>query len=144
MATKEVSARKDRSEAFARRWFSALAAFHRIRERDTWQFTEADVIAFLKSKVKQKMPTRDRLAIAQSLIWYRNHIRKTDQPSLERIRIGLQERLAQERLKEDDVPISEVIGRINPREPDVIQRLRQRLISGRSKSCWGTAIFRQP
>ncbi|MFK5282096.1 hypothetical protein ACI3PL_21310, partial [Lacticaseibacillus paracasei] len=91
------------------------ANYHCINNRDRWQFDEADVISFLKSKVKQKMPTWKRLGIVNSLIWYRNNVRKTDQPSLEMVRAKLQERLARERLEKDEVPIEDVVGKINPR-----------------------------
>jgi hypothetical protein len=63
--------------------FGSLANYHCITNRDAWQFDEADVISFLKAKVKQNMPAWKRLAIVHSLIWYRNNVLKSDQPSLE-------------------------------------------------------------
>ena len=86
MATKEFSKKRgkaDNSESQARRWFSELANYHCIRQRDSWRFDETDVISSLKAKVKQSMPTWQRLAVVESLIWYRNNVLKTDQPSLE-------------------------------------------------------------
>lgn len=71
-----------KTEYYARHWFRALANYHCVMKRDTWRFDEADVIAFLKSKVKEKVPTWQRLEIVKSLIWYRNNVLKTDQPSL--------------------------------------------------------------
>ena len=127
MATKEFAKKKDETEHYARQWFASLANYHCINNRDGWQFDEVDVISFLKSKVEQKMPTWKRLGIVNSLIWFRNNVRKTDQPSLEMIRAKLQERLAQERLEKEEVPIEDVVGKINPREPDVIQQLRRQM-----------------
>ena len=43
------------------------------------------------------------------------------------IRAKLEERLARERLEKEDVPIEDVVGKINPREPDVIQQLRTQM-----------------
>ena len=54
-------------------------------------------------------------------------VRKTDQPSLEMIRAKLEERLARERLEKEDVLIEDVVGKINPREPDVFQQLRRQM-----------------
>ena len=127
MATKEFAKKKDETEYYASQWFASMANYHCINNRDGWQFDEVDVISFLKSKVEQKMPTWKRLGIVNSLIWYRNNVRKTDQPSLEMIRAKLQERLAQERLEKEEVPIEDVVGKINPREPDVIQQLRRQM-----------------
>ena len=136
MATKDFSKKRgkaDNSESQARRWFSELANYHCIRQRDAWRFDETDVISFLKAKVKQSMPTWQRLAVVESLIWYRNHVLKTDQPSLQKVRAALQERLDRERLEEGDVSIEDVVGKINPREPDVIQQLRIQLrLKGRA------------
>ncbi|MEZ6136316.1 MAG: hypothetical protein R3C53_15585 [Pirellulaceae bacterium] len=127
MATKAFSKQQDKSEYYARQWYASLANYHCIMNRESWQFCEEDVIAFLKMKVGQNMPTWQRLGIVNSLIWYRNNVRKTDQPSLERVRAALQERVAHERLNRDEVPIEDVVGKINPREPDVIQQFRRQL-----------------
>lgn len=127
MATKAFSKQQDKSEYYARQWYASLANYHCIMNRESWQFCEEDVIAFLKMKVGQNMPTWQRLGIVNSLIWYRNNVRKTDQPSLERVRAALQERVAHERLSRDEVPIEDVVGKINPREPDVIQQFRRQL-----------------
>lgn len=135
METKEFSKKQKDPERYARQSFSSLANFHKIQDQDkeNWQFSEADVIAFLKSKVEQNMPTWKRLGIVHNLIWFRNNVRKSAEPTLENVRRGLQDRLVGERLKEDGVPIDDVVGKINPREPDVIQQLRrQARLQGRA------------
>ena len=43
------------------------------------------------------------------------------------IRAKLEERLARERLEKEDVLIEDVVGKINPREPDVFQQLRRQM-----------------
>ena len=52
METKEFSKKQKDSERYARQSFSSLANFHKIQDQDkeNWQFSEADVIAFLKCK----------------------------------------------------------------------------------------------
>ena len=126
MDTKEFTKNQNKTEQYARYWFTALANYHCIIKRDSWHFDEADVIAFLKSKVKENMPAWKRLAIVKGLIWYRNNVLKSQQPSLEMVRLKLQERIVQEQLEKDGSPIEEVVGKINPREPDVIQELRRK------------------
>lgn len=91
MTTKEFAKNQFNSEFYARYWFTELANFHCVMKRESWRFDEADVIAFLKSMVKEKMPTWKRLTIVKNLIWYRNNILKTDQPSLELVRTKMQE-----------------------------------------------------
>lgn len=125
MTTKEFAKNQNKTEQYARHWFTALANYHCVMKRDAWRFDEADVIAFLKSKVKEKFPTWKRLAIVKSLIWYRDNILKSNQPSLDMVRPKLQERIIQERMEKVGSPIDDVVGKINPREPDVIRELRR-------------------
>ena len=78
------------------------------------------------------MPTWKRLKIVQGLIWYRNNVRKSERPKLEHIRTKLREMAAEEREREVETSTAEatiegVVGKINPRESDVIQALRRSL-----------------
>ena len=91
---------------------------------------ETHVIAFLRSKVKEKMPTWKRLKIVQGLIWYRNNVRKSERPKLEHIRSKLRDMAAKEREVESEAASTEaaidgIVGKINPCEYDVIQALRR-------------------
>ena len=126
-ATQQSSGFLSTEESYALFWFRSLARFHRIRNPEQWQFNEKDVIAFLRSKLAEKTPTWKRIKIVQGLIWYRNHVRKSPNPPLEPIRQKLREIEAREREKQDERPIEEVIGRINPRESDAIQAFRRSL-----------------
>lgn len=128
------SKQHDKTEEYARYWFKELANYHCITaDRAQWRFEELDVISFLRAKVKAKVPTWKRLAIVESLIWYRNHVRNSEQPSLEMVQSKLKERLARERSGQEDGPIEGVVGKINPREPDVIQQLRRQIrLQGRA------------
>lgn len=38
-------------------WFEQLASFHRVADRQSWQFTEQHVIDFLRSRLKKGVPT---------------------------------------------------------------------------------------
>ncbi len=51
-STNEGGSKKD-PEFYARLWFDALARFNRVGDPGNWQFTEQDVIDFLRSKLKQ-------------------------------------------------------------------------------------------
>ena len=48
-------------------WFGKLAKFHQIDHPASWHFSEEEVIAFLKSKVKAGEPAWKRLKIVQAL-----------------------------------------------------------------------------
>ncbi|MFY8201206.1 MAG: integron integrase [Pirellula staleyi] len=118
---------QETAEKFAHLWFDGMARFHRVKDPCTWEFDEQHVIAYLRSKLSTRMPTWKRLKIIEGLIWYRNHVRKSATPRLEPIRTKLREMIAQERQSQDEEPIEDVVGKINPREPDVIQALRRSL-----------------
>jgi Phage integrase, N-terminal SAM-like domain len=119
--------RQQATEKYAKLWFEGLAKFHQIKEPAVWVFTEEHVTAFLRSKLKTGMPTWKRLKIVEGLICYRNRVRQSATPRLEPIRAKLQEILIAEKHSQSEVPIEDVVGKINPREPDVIQALRRAL-----------------
>ena len=126
----ESLGQQETAEKFAHLWFAGMAKFHRVKDPSSWDFDEQHVIAFLRSKLSTKMPTWKRLKIIEGVIWYRNHVRKSATPRLEPIRTKLREMIAQERQSQDEEPIEDVVGKINPREPDVIQVLRRTLRLG--------------
>ena len=62
------------------------------------------------------------------LITYRNSVLKSKEPQLEYIRAKLQEFDSQEKARAAGAPTEEeLVGKINPREPDVIQQMRRNL-----------------
>ena len=58
---------KPTQEDWADIWFGKLAKFHQIDHPASWHFSEEEVIAFLKSKVKAGEPAWKRLKIVQAL-----------------------------------------------------------------------------
>ncbi|TWU19241.1 hypothetical protein Poly21_14130 [Allorhodopirellula heiligendammensis] len=103
------------------------------------EFTPGDVIEFLRDHVRRKTPAWKRLKIIQSLICYRRYVQAAPFDDLRFTQTQLKslartERVKEERLRESgEVTVDEiedVIGFIDPREPDVIQNLR-RAIRGR-------------
>ncbi len=110
---------------WGRIWFEKLARFHQVQQPLQWEFTEQDVIKFLRSKLKAGEPAWKRLRIVEGLISYRNRVRQSQTPRLEPIRLKLQEMVLRERYRDDAETIEEVAGRIDPREPDIIQQLRR-------------------
>lgn len=116
-----------KTEQYARIWFMSMAKFHNIRDPATWDFTEAHVIAFLRSKLKQGMPAWKRLKVVEGVIWYCDQVKKSAAPRLETVRAKLRELAAKEKNGVAEATIDDVVGKINPREPDVIQALRRSL-----------------
>ena len=103
------------------------ARFHKAHDPATWRFTEAHVIAFLRAQMKAGEPAWKRVMMVNGLINYRKWFLKSHEPALEHIRGTLQKWALREREKEDTPDIEEVAGKIDPREPDVIQALRRTL-----------------
>ena len=113
---------------WARHWFAQLARHHHVHDPAKWSFTEQDVIAFLRAKVKAGVPAWKRVLIVKGLIDYRNQFLRSKYPKLEHIRAKLQQMAANDKEKEVGTrSIEEVVGRINPNEPDVVQKMRRTL-----------------
>lgn len=129
VSRREAEGRQELAEKYSRVWFTGMAKFHGVPHPETWEFDETHVIAFLRSRLQQGMPTWKRLKAVEGIIWYRNRIRKSATPRLEPIRAKLQEILVAEkhRQADGDAPMEDVVGKIDPREPDVIQALRRTL-----------------
>lgn len=119
-----VGGNEKRSQVdWARFWFGQLANHHRVHDPAKWEFTEEDVIAFLRSKLKAGMPAWKRVLIVKGLIVYRNQFLRSKYPKLEHIRAKLQQIATKEQQQQAGMrSIEEAIGRINPNEPDVIQK----------------------
>jgi integron integrase len=125
MSDAKKMTRAEASAKFGPLWFKALANFHKVKEPAVWKFDEQHVIDFLRSKLQEGTPTWKRLRIVEGLIWYRNRIRESSTPPLEPIRAKLQEILVNEKHRRDESTIEDLVGKINPRESDVIQSLRR-------------------
>ncbi len=127
MGRESTGSRQESDDKWAGIWFASLARFHRIEEPGNWQFDEGHVIAFLRESLKLGMPTWKRLKVVNALIVYRDRVRQSANPRLESIRTTLAQRMAMEKNREQEVPIEDIVGKINPREPDLIQDLRRTL-----------------
>ena len=74
---------------WARYWFAQLAKYHRVHDPAKWSFTEDDVVAFLRSKLKAGVPSWKRVLIVKGLIDYRNKFLRSKYPKLKHIRANL-------------------------------------------------------
>ena len=120
---------KDNDEKYAHLWFASFCKFHKIPDNESqqWDFDNEHVKTFLRDKREKKMPTWKRLKIVHGLIWYRNHVRRSRTPRLEDLRAILQEALIDENFNQQDRTIEEAVGKIDPKESDVIQAMRRAL-----------------
>ncbi|MEM6472742.1 MAG: integron integrase [Planctomycetota bacterium] len=126
--------RKDRSTRdadklkWARIWAQKLAQFHkRLDDRD-WNFTADDVIAFCIARRDREVPAWKRLVMVRSLSDYRTMILKRAAHDLKPIIVKLEELAALEEAKKAGIEdIDEIVGKINPSEPDVLQLYRRKM-----------------
>lgn len=119
--------RDEDRQCWAQIWFHALVRFHEVSEPEKWSFDRQDVIDFLRSKLSNGMPAWKRLKIVEGLILYGQMHPRASRQRLEPLRVKLQELATDERLREGEIPIEDIVGRIDPREPDVLQSLRRQL-----------------
>jgi hypothetical protein len=108
-------------------WFVQVAQFHQVGSPADYQFDKRQVITFMRAKLKANMPAWKRLKIVEGWIRYRNRVGLSKDPRLERIRAKLQELVIAEKHACDPESMEDVVGKIDPREPDVIQLLRRML-----------------
>lgn len=121
------------TEKWARIWFEKLARFHRIADPDHWRFDEEHVVSFLIDRKKTGVPTWKRIKIIEGLIQYRNKYSKSSAPKLETMRSKLAQLRDLENRKADDAPDEIVVGKLDPNEPPIIQKLRKKLrLQGKS------------
>ena len=106
----------------------SFARFHQHAGESNWAFSAEDVIAYSRHHLNNGMPAWKRLKMVQALMNFRRQIQKRPIDELVPIHRKLQEIVARERAKESGAgSIEEVVGKINPREPDVIQQYRRKL-----------------
>ena len=115
---------------WARIWFNKFSAFHNVQpdRADCWEFSEEEVIAFLRSKRDSNTPAWKRLKILQGLMDYRSLVQSRNIDYLFPIRTKMSEIILIERARESGSPtIEEAVGYINPKESDAIQEFRRRM-----------------
>lgn len=124
-----LEAWRENRDKWAKIWFEKLCVFHERKPTPTWEFTKRDVLAFLRDHLQRKTPTWKRLKIIESLMCYRKYVQNLDCDELKILQGKLEETLRAERhedLKNAGAEeITDEIGYIDPREPDVIQSLRR-------------------
>jgi hypothetical protein len=104
-----------------------------VKEVRTRKFSQQDVIEFLIAQRRRGMETWKRIKIVESLILYRDaHFVGAD-PKLEDLLAKLQKLESKEWMRADGRTIEEVVGKINPLEPDTIQAFRRSMrLEGKS------------
>ncbi|MGB7328170.1 MAG: integron integrase [Rubripirellula sp.] len=113
---------------WAKIWFSQLSKFHSRDSRDDWQFTADDVIEFLKSKRDAGLPAWKRMKIICGLIVYRRLVKHRSDEDLIPLKMKMEEIIMIERARDQGHDsIDDVVGKIDPTEPDAIQSFRRAL-----------------
>ncbi|EMB13869.1 Integrase, integron-type [Rhodopirellula europaea 6C] len=116
-------------EKWSKIWFEKMCRFHGRKPRPTWEFSPEDAIAFLKDHVRRKTPAWKRLKIIESLMFYRRHVQAGSPDDLKFIHTKLESLAREEKIKRmcqgEEEEIDDVVGHIDPREPDIIQNLRR-------------------
>jgi len=121
---------------WAKIWYSKLARFHRISNKQRWVFGSDDVIAFLVHQKRAGAPAWKRLKIAQGLALYKAEFLKNRGEQLDDICNQLKLLVAREKIAEDDTPPCDLIGTIDPTEAPVIQQMRR--VMRLNKLAWNT------
>ena len=71
-ARDDLIKRRKEKEKWAGIWFTELCHFHRLAKNPNWNFSADEVIAFLRSQVKQGVPAWKRLKIVEGLRLFRS------------------------------------------------------------------------
>ena len=147
------AAKKREAEKWAEVWFTKLCQFHKQPRDAQWQFTADHVVLFLKSKVKEGFPAWKRRKIVENLISFQRKAQVAQPADLRFIITKLKQIDAKDKLRspqeqsaggknqttaaissndqnltgDENLTEAEIVGKINPREPDTIQQLRRKL-----------------
>ncbi|TWT50659.1 Tyrosine recombinase XerD [Rubripirellula amarantea] len=109
-------------------WFRKLCGFHNQDPESDWQFTSADVIAFLQAKRDAGSPAWKRMAVIRGLIVYRRLVMHRPDDDLVPLQSKMEEIIMVERAREEGYDsIDDVVGLIDPKEQDAIQAFRRGL-----------------
>lgn len=125
---KDQSARDAEKAKWARIWFQNLARFHNRLDDREWSFSADDVVAFCIYRRDRGVPAWKRLMMVRSLADYRTKILQRTAHDLKPLIVKLEELAALEQAEKADVEdIDEIVGKINPSEPDVLQLYRRKM-----------------
>lgn len=122
------SDRFEQEMKWAKIWFGKLAHFHGRGGQLDWDFAVQDVVVFLQSKRDQDMPAWKRLKILKGLLMFRRVVQERPIDPFMFMVEKLNDVVASERAKQDGyATIEDVVGKIDPKEPDAIQQFRRAL-----------------
>lgn len=131
--TESSTSKKPTEKQWAAIWYRKLAGFCRVRDARGWNFTQQNVIAFLIAQRKNNVPTWKRIKIVESLLLYSKLHFGGDKAELTDILVKLRKLQRTELPAGEDRSIDEIVGKINPTEPDVIQLFRRNMrLEGKS------------
>lgn len=115
------------------RWLRRYASTVKV-DQGKLSVTEAEVVEFSRSLRDAKVPAWQRLQALRAVEAYRDLVLRTDKPSLREMRLTLGRLAEQEKAfggRKADFPgvkdERHLIGRIDPREPAIIQQMRKEL-----------------
>jgi len=124
-------------EKYGKYWYGRLRDFHQAGASWDWQFTESQVIAFLRHLLALETPVWKRLKAVENLLWYRNRVLGIAEPNLDFVLSKLREVNNTERqgkaMHDLDVPplttedIEDIAGVIDPKEPEPLQAIRRKI-----------------
>ncbi|SMP72729.1 integron integrase [Neorhodopirellula lusitana] len=128
MTSFSKSASSEQELKWAWIWFKQLSAFHRCALDREREFSADEVIAYLRSKRDANVPAWKRMKVIKGLIVFRQQVQKREVDDLLPLQEKMREIIHIERAKSDGYDtIEDVVGKINPREPDAIQEFRRAL-----------------
>ncbi len=114
-------------------WFKQFSEFHRTQGNGAqvnpkWEFSVDHVIQFLQSKRDANVPAWKRMKVIEGLITFRIDVQGRSAEDLVPLQTKMVEIIAIERAKNGGYDsIEDVVGVINPNEPDAIQAFRRAL-----------------
>ena len=110
------------------RWIRRYASSVRVPNGEDLPVTEKDVIKFSQSLLQSGTPAWQRLQAVRAAEAYRNLVLQTDIPPLSKIRQTLSRLADQEKAGLPGIRDErQLIGRIDPNEPVIIQEMRKEL-----------------
>ncbi|EMI40858.1 site-specific integrase, partial [Rhodopirellula sp. SWK7] len=116
---------------WARIWFKQFCLFHRRPVDPSKEFTAEEVIAFLRSKRDAGVLAWKRMKVIEGLIVFRESVQHRDPADLLPLRETMRGIVSIERAKSEGYDtIDDVVGKIDPKEPDAIQEFRRSLRRG--------------
>lgn len=120
--------RAEQELRWAKIWFKKLCQFHNRSWNTDWDFSPEDLIAFLRYKRDQKVPAWKRMKMLTGVLLYRRAVQERPIDPFAFIVDKMKEIVVNERVRQEGYDsIEDVVGKIDPKEPDAIQQFRRAL-----------------